>query len=121
MERDYKLEKEVYYETIWYIRQYPSMLKEYEGLIWKSSANDGQPRGTTIGDPTESAAERLATLSERISPIQKGLERVPKEYRKGLLENIINRVPYPYYADITTWRRWRRRFVFYVAMERSNR
>lgn len=121
MGKKYSLEKEVYFETIWYIRQYPSLLREYEEVMsgsWGKMKMDGMPHGTSKTDMVAATAERLANIAGKISPIQKAINRIPEEYQKGILMNIIDRKPYPIEADLSTWKRWKRRFVYYVAMER---
>ena len=123
MGKKYKLEKEVYFETIWYIRQYPSLLREYEEIMtgsamWGKLKLDGMPHGSATSDMVAQTAEKLANIAGKISPIQKALNRIPEEYREGILGNIIERKPYPIEADVSTWKRWKRRFVYYTAMER---
>lgn len=124
MGKKYSLEKEVYFETIWYIRQYPLLLREYEEVMsgstmWGKMKMDGMPHGTNTSDMVAATAERLANIAGRISPIQKAINRIPEEYQRGILNNIIDRKPYPIDADLSTWKRWKRRFVYWVAMERQ--
>lgn len=119
MERDYKLEKSNYYETLWYIRQYPLMLKERSALLGVKGVSYGGVKGTSISDPTPEQADKLFKLNERIRPIEEALEKVPEEYQKGLMDNIIKRKRYPDYADTSTWKRWRRRLIYWVAKGRE--
>lgn len=118
MERDYKLEKEEYYETIWYIRQYPKFLKDRDSILNSRRQNYGIPRGSEVGDPTAMTVIRLEKVEAKIAPIKEALSLIPQEYQNGIIENIVKHTPYPDYADTSTWKRWRRRFVYYVAMER---
>ena len=123
MGKKYGLEKEVYFETIWYIRQYPKMVEEYEELmqgsyIWGKMKMDGMPHGTKTSDMVSAAAEKLADVTKRMLPIRKAIDHIPEEYHQGILDNIIHRKPYPIEADLSTWKRWKRRFVYWVAMER---
>lgn len=114
----YKLEHNLYWQTIWFIRGYPNALFDYQMCIGKSKEQDGMPNGSGISDPTPREAELRIKYGERIEPIEKALEKVPCEYRKPLLENIIygaKMKPYPDYASTSTWKRWRRRFVYWVA------
>ena len=119
MEREYKLEKEIYYETLWFVRQYPKLLREREAILGGKGQSYGYPRGTEIGDPTAITADKLLRIDEKIKPIEKALSKVPQEYQKGLMDNIIRRKRYPDYADTSTWKRWRRRFLYWVAKERE--
>lgn len=117
MERDYKLPKELYMQTLWFIRRYPAARLEYENCIGKSVEQDGQPHGFGISDPTARDAALRIYLRRQFEPVDKALTAIPPEYRKGLMDNIIEREPYPDYADLTTWKRWKRRLVFFVAAE----
>ena len=113
---EYRLPKETYMQTIWFIRSYPRLKEEYNALFCKAPDLDGLPRGTTPGDPTGQIAVRSAELSGKIKAIEGALKEIPKEYRQGVFENIVYRVRYPDYAHYNTWRTWRQRFVAFVAM-----
>ena len=119
MERDYKLDKEVYFETIWYIRQYPELKAKYDSCFWHSGNMDGQPKGTQIGSPTERDASLRVYLGSKLAPIEHGRDKLPIEYQTGVFRNIVYREPFPDYADTATWKRWKRRFVYFVAKERE--
>ena len=114
MERDYRLEKAEYQETLWYIRQYPKFLKEKEMILQGRGQNFNIPRGTEIGDPTGMTVIRLEKVERKLEPIEKALKKIPEEYHSGLLKNVIYHIRYPDYADTSTWKRWRRRFIWYV-------
>jgi len=114
-QRHYILQKEVYYQALWLLRQYPSLKAEYADLVHSSPALDGQPRSTDPGDPTGEAAARAAAVSAKIRIIEGALSRIPGEYRAGLLQNIIDREPYPTIANRSTWKAWRRRLIYFVA------
>ena len=113
--KKYRLPKEVYMQTLWAIRNYPRLKEEYSCLIGKAPVMDGQPKGSSPGDPTGAAAVKSAELSEKIKCIDNALQLIPKEYRQGVLDNIILRAPYPDYAHENTWKTWRHRFIFYAA------
>jgi hypothetical protein len=112
----FDLPRAVYMQTLWFIRSYPDLKDEYMALLEKSHAMDGQPRGTTPGDPTGQTAVKISELSDRIHTIDRALGEVPAEYRQSLFENIVYRVPYKDYASRNTWKTWRRRFVYSVAV-----
>lgn len=120
MAKDYKLDKNEYFETLWYIRRYPELKKTYEDISLKSPVSDGSPRGSGTSDPTAKAASVRFYLSKQIKPVEKGLAKVPEEYRTAVMENIIDRKAWPDFADVTTWKRWKRRFIYFVAMYRRS-
>ena len=118
IEKAYLLPRNEYMEALWFIRGYRRALDDYEAILESSSApSDGQPRGSGPSDPTFLKASRLAVVSAKIRPVEKALERVPAEYRRGLLRAIIERERYPDYAHPNTWALWRHRFVYWVAIE----
>lgn len=118
IEKSFRLPRNEYMEATWFIRGYRRALDDYEAILESSSApSDGQPRGSGTSDPTFLKASRLAAVSAKIRPVEIALERVPSEYRRGLLRAIIERERYPDYAHPTTWARWRHRFVYWVAVE----
>ena len=121
MERDYKLTKEAYQETIWFIRRYPQFEKQHRNLIDLRSIDYDKITGSGSGysDPVAAAVIRAERVKKKISAIDNGLLMVPEEYRKGLVDNIIKKKPYPYFADTSTWKRWKRRFVYWVYQEKE--
>lgn len=120
MERDFKLDRAEYQETIWFIRQYPRFLAERKDLLGGRAQSYDYPRGRGAGDPVGNMAIRLEKIENKIRPIEKALRQIPKEYRDGLMKNIIFHVRYPDYADPSTWKRWRRRLVWFVHEFKEN-
>ena len=117
----FRLEKELYYQTIWYIRRYPAFIQRREEILEGSAAPaDGQPRGSGISDPTTSKALALELIAGELDPINAALEMIPLEYQKGIMSNIIERKPFPSFAAVKTWKTWKRRFVWYVAYFRGD-
>lgn len=111
----YELPKEIYMQTLWFIRTYPQMKEEYTDLIEKAHVMDGQPRGTDVGDPTGQVATKRAELASKIKAVEDALFEIPVEYRMSVLDSIVLRVPYKDYASRKTWATYRRRFVYFVA------
>ena len=114
---EYRLPKAIYMQTVWFVRTYPLLKEEYDALFGRSPEMDGQPKGTTPGDPTGQLAIKCAELSSKIGAIEGALKEIPKEYRQGILDNIIYRVRYPDFAYYDTWRTWRQRYIFAVAVK----
>lgn len=117
-EKAYLLPRDEYMKTLWHIRGYRRYLDDYQAILDGSPAPaDGQPRGSGTSDPTYLKAEKLAEVSVLIRPVEAAMEYIPPEYREGLLRAIIERERYPDYADLSTWKRWRQRFIYHVAVE----
>lgn len=117
MERDYKLDKEERQETIWRIKRYPKLLKERSAILGTKGVSYGGVRGTSISDPTAEQASKLERVNDQIRPIEAGLKHIPEEYQKGLMDNIVYKIPYPYFAHPSTWKRWKRRLLYWVFWE----
>ena len=117
--KDYSLDKNVYYETIWFIKQYPQLKQKYADCIRYGSGTLTIPKSKNISDPVFGTVNRMLPLKEKIEYIETGLSHIPEEYQKGILDNIIYKKPYPITADLNTWKRWKRRLVWFVANERD--
>lgn len=112
----YKLPYETYKRAIWTIKDYPRRKAEYEEILEASPPPlDGAPRGTALADSTAKKAIKLSEISKELTAVEKGLEVVPEEYRKGVWEAIVNREPFPQGAHFTTYKRWKQRYVYNVA------
>jgi len=115
--KSYKLEHDLYIKTSRFIRTYKSLQEQYEERLFKSVHPDRQPRGNKTGDPTGQTATDLVDIALKLRAIERGIKKVPMGYQEGLWSNFMTHKPYPCYAGISTWRRWRYRFVYWVAEE----
>lgn len=112
----YQLPQAVRMQVIWLIKDYDRMKKEYCSMLDNGSAPpDGQPRGSTTGNPTERTGLKRAELSHKLDSIEKALETIPEEYRSGVWNNVVYRTRYPMDAGQATYRRWRARFLYRTA------
>lgn len=99
------------------IMTYPYKKLEYENCIFKSKEQDGQPRGNQTSDSTfNDVNARLKIYSRFLEPVELALDEIPEEYRQGLINKIAFGQREPDYAADITWKRYRRRFRYYVAM-----
>ena len=114
---NYLLPRDVYMATVWYIRGYRRLLEHYEEILEGSAPLSETTGKSGPGDPTFRKAAKLAEISGRLEPINAALERIPEEYRDGVLRAIVDKERYPNTAGKATWKRWRQRFVYYVALE----
>lgn len=78
------------------IRRYPEQKEEYENLILelngsRGKANDGQPKGSGVGNPVESMVlnkvEKLASphakrLEREVAAVSKIYDKLPEEHKK---------------------------------------
>ena len=104
----------LYRRVIAIIRDYPRMTAERERIIYESP--EGTGRGG-VGRPTENKALRIATIDDDIRVIERALEKLPREYRQGVLDNIIchkRQADLPF-ASERTWRYQKAAFIWHVA------
>ena len=129
----YQLPHNVYMQCLYAIRDYDRLKKEIDDIIHSSPDRyttyldtiNGEATecrayitpGSVAGDPTQDKAIRIEAINERCRSVERALARIPAEYRKGVLDNIMYGVGYPNDADPETYRRWRRRVIYYVAQK----
>ena len=124
MSRDYQrtrrnqwvLPHNLYRQTLYAIRDYPRIKEEYEDLLQGSPADmDGQPKGNNDGDPTAATAVKAEKLHNRLKAIDDAKMIIPKEYQKGIWDNIVYGKPFPIYAHKNTFGYHKAHFVYEVA------
>lgn len=115
----YKLPKEIYFQAQWAVRAYRWQKAEYESALHKSHIMDGMPKGSALSDPTFAATLQRLKYHDEVMAVEKALDKIPPEYIKGILEAIYYHKPYPDYAALSTWKRWRQRFIYWVAIYRG--
>ena len=114
--RSYVIDRALYQQTIWLIRRYPDLKERYDDALKVGSGLAGGAHSNAPNSVVENAAIKRATLSAQILAIEKALGMIPEAYRAGIINYITMRTPYPHYAAINTWKMWKQRFVFYVAL-----
>jgi hypothetical protein len=110
----YKLPHNLYMRMLYLVRDYERIKSERADILYSSPPQDGQPH-SGLGNPTEAKGVRLAMLDNECLAIENALENIPKEYRKGVMDNICYGTQYPYTADPETFGRWRRRLLYNAA------
>ena len=103
--------------ALWLIRDYHNIKAKVEDMDgFSSGSSDGGPRSTVPHSTTQDLAVRRAELSWQLDVVDKAIEAVPAEYRKGIWDSILFHARYPETATLRTWKRWRQRFVYMVAL-----
>lgn len=110
----YKTPHNLYMRMLYLVRDYERIKAERADILCSSPAHDGQPH-TGLSNPTENKAIKLAMLSQDCEAVEKALQDVPEEYRKGIMDNICYGAPYPYTAHRNTYSYWRTRLLNTVA------
>ena len=98
------------------IRDYDRIRLEYEDMLQLPAVrSDGQPKGTDKSDPTALTAARAEKYHDIISAVDKAKKEIPKEYRKGVWQNIVHEAPFPLTAARSTYGLYKSKFVYMVA------
>lgn len=100
----YKLPHNLYMRMLYLVRDYDRLKSERDDIINALPAPDGSPH-TGVGNPTESKGIKLAELRDGCKAIDDALAIVPKEYRRGVWNNICYQCPYPIDACESTYKR----------------
>ena len=96
---DYGISQNRYRELLYFCRQYSEKKQQIKyGL--KAVVNDGMPRGSTTGNPTEAAALHNAELQRDVEMIEKAAERTSKVLKLFILKNVCESVPYEYLGAV---------------------
>lgn len=127
-ERDYQrkrknpwlLPQNLYRQTLFAIRDYNRVKEEYEHLIeGQAVIMDGQPKGSDPGDPTAALAAKAERLHDQLKAVDDAKKVIPAEFMRGVWESIVYGAPYPRDAGTATYSRWKSRFVYEVAKNRT--
>lgn len=105
-----------------FVRQYPRLCSLRNDILHGSTSNGdhiGAPKGVR-SDPTAVRGMRLARIDNDITIIEKALDRIPKEYRNAVLDNVLYRISRDaleakYHLSETTVQRYRAKLLWEVA------
>ena len=112
----YRLPRNLYMQTLYLIRDYDRLKRTYDDILYSSpDPRDGMPSSGEINDGTAEKATTRAAIAQKCEAIEQAKLQIPEEYRKAVMDNIRYQVPYPDYAAYSTWKRWRQRFIYFVA------
>lgn len=113
--RQYVLPHNTYMEVLYIIRSYDMLKQECADILVSSPDPEEGPSGSGISNQPLAYVIRTEEKTKRIDAVDKALGKVPPEYRKGVLDNIITRKPFPKDAARSTYSYWKQRVIFYVA------
>ena len=115
----YRLPDDLYMRIVYIIRGYDRRKEEYHTLLRDLPATHGiaiQSNSNT-SDPTARKAIKLAIISDELEAVEQSVFLIPAEYRDGVFRNIAHGrgTWYPRNADASTYRRWKQKYIFFVA------
>ena len=100
---EYGISKNRYRELLYFCRQYSEKKRRVRyGL--NAIVNDGLPRGSSVGNPTESAAIDNALLQKDVEIIEKAAEQTSKVLKPYIIKNVCDEIPYEYMESIPVCR-----------------
>ena len=114
-EKEYLLPKEVYYQCVWIVRDSKRLMK-VAGISFSEPEDIGILRESIdLGRWGVSDAE-VENAIFQLACIEKAAEEIPFEYREVVVKSIVERGSgCDCYANEKTWKRWRQRFIYYLA------
>lgn len=101
--------------AIWLVRDYPNIKDKVESLDGFPAGSSDGIRGTMPHSSTEDIAIKRATLSVQLDIVERAIQQIPEEFRPAIWENVLYRTRFPSTATLRTWKRWKQRFIWYVA------
>lgn len=115
--RAYWLPDTVYRRALAIVRDYDRQKARYDAILGRSAPpSDGQPRGSSIGNPVENTVILLDEISDELRAIELALTMVPQDYRQAVLCKIkTDRWPKNTPVGKNTPSYWRARFLYFVA------
>lgn len=110
----YRLPTSLYRRMITLVRDYDRIKKQKNDILNSTPEHDGVP-SNNLGNPTENKAIMLAMLSRDCEAVEKALEKIPKEYHKAIMDNILYHAKYPYTAGERTYGYQKSRLAYFIA------
>ena len=121
---DHNISRDKYNELKYFCLQYWEKKREIVGNYGIDGfSQDGMPRGTSSGNPTEKKALRIAQLKHDTELIEQTAMEADAEIHPWILKNVTSGVPYEY-MDVPMGRKKfyeaRRYFFFLLAQKNKN-
>lgn len=111
----YVIPHNTYMEILYIIRSYDQMKEECNDILTSSPERDGGSSGSSISNGPLSYVIKTEERSRRIDAVDHALQKIPPEYRRGVMENIIDRKPFPDDAARSTYSVWKQRMIYFTA------
>ena len=119
---DYNISKAKYNELKYFCMQYNEKKSELSSSYGLNAvANDGMPKGNTVGNPTERIAIRNEQLKKDIEIIESTSKEADPEISEYILQNVTEGIPYDYLSvplSRTKFYDARRYFFFLLAQKK---
>lgn len=100
----YKLPESLYRRMIDLVRDYERIKRQRDDIV-----------NNTPEHLMENKTIKLAILNRDCEAVEKALDKIPKEYHKGIWNNILYHAKYPYTASERTYGYQKSRFIYLIA------
>lgn len=116
----YLLPAPVYFKVVWEIRDYYRMKDMAQAILEESaSPADGMPHGSPSADGVFNKASRRVYITMILDIIDDELVSIPKEYRRGVWNNIMYKTSFPKDANRGTYSRYKSRMIYNIAQKQG--
>lgn len=93
----YVLPKEVYHQCLWVVRD----VERLQALALHAA---------------DRSLPQCSAARARLEAIYAAMNKIPEEYRQGIFDQIVNREPFKNGAHENTWKKWKQRFLYELAI-----
>lgn len=114
----YALPRTLYRRVVHLVKDYDRLKDDYHDLLNSTPpalSETSSLKGSYISNPTERKALRLSLMGKDLEAVEQALILIPNEYRESIFDHIKYSTPYPDYAGISTYKRWKQLFLYHVA------
>lgn len=115
---EYYLERHLYRRMLELIRDYDRLrdrMRDLEDTRKAITYDRDQVQTSPRDDALINIVLKYDVCREKVEAIEKSLEQIPQEYRRGVWENITKNRSYPDDAATRTYATWKARFIYRVA------
>lgn len=113
--RTYHMPKAVYYQCVWTVKDMERLKKL--AMVADAGFKENEIVFFEVDEDAIENKEVLDQAKFKLGCIKRALQKIPREYRRGIIESIADGRPYSVIAHDNTWRRWRKVFIRHLASE----
>ena len=123
--KEYILPEAVYRQALWAARDMGRLMEKLAeardrlGETVPSNMGYKHNRRLSRSDPTYGQAREMINLALRIEGIERALDTVPADFRKGIRKKFMYDEDYGEEYEETIWKRWQQVFLFYLAINQG--
>ena len=112
---NYKLDKNLFSRMVYLVKDYNRMKTRINELSSDLSRAEGMGATGQHSDPTLCKAMKIERMSGECNAVDWALTQIPEEFRTIIFNKILFDRAYPLHADLSTFSRWKCRFLYCLA------